>query len=327
MRPYVPLTVKTNFSFLEGASHPDELVEQAASLGLPAIGLCDRNGVHGVVRAHVAAKRVGLRVLFGAELTIGEHGWLLRETKPKSKSKTKTKSETSGRAEPALPILPPTPTGRISVLAETRAGWARLCRLLSIAHGRGPKGQARLSLAELAGSAGTGVYGESANAPHFRPASEADERPGAGMIALVRDPDHLVAMVEGWGVDRVYALVSRHHRAEDLAHEDRLARVAARLGVPLVAGNEVLYHSAARRPLQDVMACIRAGTSSQRSSRRKSDMDRFPNTSSTVTLNLFEQVQLRFQGPFGHTDRSVVWQANRAAAGALRHRGQRHDGS
>ncbi len=263
MRPYVPLTVKTNFSFLEGASHPDELVEQAASLGLPAIGLCDRNGVHGVVRAHVAAKRVGLRVLFGAELTIGEHGWLLRETK--SKSKSKTKSETSGRAEPALPILPPTPTGRISVLAETRAGWARLCRLLSIAHGRGPKGQARLSLAELAGSAGTGVYGESANAPGlpgfaFTSANEADERPGAGMIALVRDPDHLVAMVEGWGVDRVYALVSRHHRAEDLAHEDRLARVAARLGVPLVAGNEVLYHSAARRPLQDVMACIRAGT-------------------------------------------------------------------
>ncbi|MFV8754276.1 error-prone DNA polymerase [Nannocystaceae bacterium ST9] len=260
MRPYVPLTVKTNFSFLEGASHPDELVEQAAALGLPAIGVCDRNGVHGVVRAHVAAQRVGIQLLLGAELTIGEHAWLREpseiEPKPKPKSRSrKSKDATSGRAEPAPAIVPPTPTGRISVLAETREGWARLCRLLSIAHGRGPKGSARLSLAELAGSASTGVYGESANAP-----SAGVERPGAGLIALVRDPDHLAAMVESWGVDRVYALVSRHHRAEDLAHEDRLGRVAARLGVPLVAGNEVLYHAAARRPLQDVMACIRAGT-------------------------------------------------------------------
>ncbi len=238
MRPYVPLTVKTNFSFLEGASHPDELVEQAAALGLPAIGVCDRNGVNGVVRAHVAAKRVGLHLLLGAELTIGE-----------------SEFTTSSRPGPARPSTPPTPSGRVSVLAETRAGWARLCRLLSIAHGRGPKGQARLSLAELAGTASTGIYGESANVP-----STHEERPGTGMIALVRDPDQLALMVESWGVDRVYALVSRHHHVEDLAHEDRLARAAARLGVAQIAGNEVLYHVPGRRPLQDVMACIRAGT-------------------------------------------------------------------
>lgn len=272
MRPYVPLTVKSNFSFLEGASHPDELVEQAASLGLPALGLCDRDGVYGVVRAHVAAKRLGVKLLLGAELTIGEPAWsaptlALAEPEPpepparkgartrKSSRTTAPPDPTSGRAEPARPIEPPKPSGRISVLAETREGWARLCRLLSIAQGRGPKGTARLSLAELSGSASTGIWGESANAPR-----SFVERPGSGLIALVRDPDHLAPLVEHWGLDRVFALVSRHQRAEELADEDRIARAALRLRVPLVAGNEVLYHASARRPLQDVLACIRAGT-------------------------------------------------------------------
>ena len=50
---YAPLWVKSNFSFLEGASHPDELVDQAVALGLPALGLCDRNGVYEIGRAHV----------------------------------------------------------------------------------------------------------------------------------------------------------------------------------------------------------------------------------------------------------------------------------
>lgn len=233
MRPYVPLTVKSNFSFLEGASHPDELVEQAASLGLPALGLCDRDGVYGVVRAHIAAKRLGVKLLLGAELTIGEPAWSTpldlvqsepappsprkaararkssRHDRPPRKAARASKSSrhdgesprhdpshhdhdpTSGRAEPARPIAPPQPSGRISVLAETREGWARLCRLLSIAQGRGPKGQARLSLAELSGSASTGIWGESANAPR-----SFVERPGTGLIALVRDPDHLEPLVE-----------------------------------------------------------------------------------------------------------------------------------
>ena len=59
MAPYVPLWCKSNFSFLEGASHPDELVEHAHELGLSAMALTDRDGVYGIVRAHSKAHRWG----------------------------------------------------------------------------------------------------------------------------------------------------------------------------------------------------------------------------------------------------------------------------
>jgi len=66
---YAELHCRTNFSFLEGASHPDELVNRAAELGLSALAITDRNSVAGVVRAHVAAKEAGLKLLIGAEIT------------------------------------------------------------------------------------------------------------------------------------------------------------------------------------------------------------------------------------------------------------------
>src|ERR1700730_17321975 len=67
---YAELRCKTNFSFLEGASHPDELVVRAAELGYAALAITDRNSVAGVVRAHIAAKEAGLKLLIGAEVTL-----------------------------------------------------------------------------------------------------------------------------------------------------------------------------------------------------------------------------------------------------------------
>src|SRR5438132_13335229 len=66
---YAELHCKTNFSFLEGASHPDELVHRAKELGYTALAVTDRNSLAGVVRAHAAAKTVGLKLLIGAEIT------------------------------------------------------------------------------------------------------------------------------------------------------------------------------------------------------------------------------------------------------------------
>src|SRR5262245_49279146 len=66
---YAELHCRTNFSFLEGASHPDELVARAAELGHAALAVTDRNSVAGVVRAHVAAKQAKLKLLIGAEIT------------------------------------------------------------------------------------------------------------------------------------------------------------------------------------------------------------------------------------------------------------------
>src|SRR5436190_23487171 len=66
---YAELHCRTNFSFLEGASHPDELVQTAMSLGYRALAVTDRNSLAGVVRAHVAARSAGLKLLIGAEIT------------------------------------------------------------------------------------------------------------------------------------------------------------------------------------------------------------------------------------------------------------------
>src|SRR5262245_62344703 len=73
MSSYVPLWCKSNFSFLEGASHPDELVEEAYRLGLPALALTDRDGVYGVVRAHVRARELGVRLITGSQVTLHDH--------------------------------------------------------------------------------------------------------------------------------------------------------------------------------------------------------------------------------------------------------------
>src|SRR6266436_3712714 len=69
---YTELHCKSNFSFLEGASHPDELVQQAAELKLHALAVTDRNSLAGVVRAHVAAKQAGMKLLIGAEIRTSE---------------------------------------------------------------------------------------------------------------------------------------------------------------------------------------------------------------------------------------------------------------
>ena len=70
MPVYVPLFCKTNFSFLEGASHPDEMVEEAYRLGLSSIAVTDRDGVYGVVRAHVKARELGMHLIVGSQITV-----------------------------------------------------------------------------------------------------------------------------------------------------------------------------------------------------------------------------------------------------------------
>ncbi|MBX7081488.1 MAG: error-prone DNA polymerase [Nannocystaceae bacterium] len=198
---YVPLWVKSNFSFLEGASHPPELVERAHQLGLPALALTDRDGVYGVVRAHVRASELGLPLLLGAQVTVSEDA---------------------------------SDVARIVVLACDRAGWGALTRLLSLGRAARPKGESLVTLEDLCAL-------------------------GRDVIVLSPEPAPLPALRDAFG-DRLYALVARHRDAAGRSHEQRLRQAAAALSVPTVAAVEVLYHGASRRPLQDVLACIRAGT-------------------------------------------------------------------
>src|SRR5438132_8897645 len=110
---YAELHCKTNFSFLEGASHPDELVNRAAQLGYAGLAITDRNSVAGVVRAHVAAKKVGLKLIIGAEVT-------------------------------------PADAGPVLLWAMNREGYGRLCRLLTRGRRLAPKGECHLTFADVA---------------------------------------------------------------------------------------------------------------------------------------------------------------------------------
>ena len=242
---YVPLWCRSNFSFLDGASHPDELVEQAHALGIEALALTDRDGVHGMVRAHVKAKELGVRLIVGAEVTVDaadvpaaseshDAADAMAASAPDDAADASAAPTADGAAQPSTLVL----------LAANRAGYANLCRLITAGRLRRPKGESRVTWSEVCERA-------------------------EGLIALwggersllVRDAaPRAVAgpLREAFG-DRLYALAARHRRAEEVRREACLRRHAGRAGLPLVAAAEVLYHTPARRDLQDVLTCIRHG--------------------------------------------------------------------
>ncbi len=208
MDPHVPLWTKSNFSFLEGASHPEELVERAHELGITALALTDRDGVHGIPRAHVRAEELGVKLLVGAQVSLQEEG-----------------------AERAKVVL----------LAQDRAGYGNLCQLVSKGRLRCEKGKSAVTRAEVAEHA-EGLLALWGVHVGMRPAD-------ATLLAHLHD---------AFG-DRVYALAARHLRADDLEREAWVRSEAERVGVPVVATTEVLYHTVDRRRLQDVLTAIRVG--------------------------------------------------------------------
>ena len=125
MSPYVELHAASAFSFLQGASLPETLVERAATLGYPALALLDADGVYGAPRFHKAARQAGLRAIIGAEVTIGEPN--AQSPKPK-----------------AL-------TWRLPVLVASADGYRNLCRLVTRMKMRAPKGEGALAIEELEG--------------------------------------------------------------------------------------------------------------------------------------------------------------------------------
>lgn len=215
MVPYVPLWVKTHYSFLEGASSPAELIQEARRLGLEAMAITDRDGLYGVVRAHVAAREMGIKLLIGAQLSMGRPD-----------------------------MSPCQPLSTVIVLAMDRGGYANLCRLITRGRMRCPKGKSLLSWDELCEHA-------------------------SGLLLLVggdgtllgeeSDPTPLLGILQEAFGDRIYALLARHRRAEERAQERRVLERARKHSIPIVASNEVLYHTPSRRPLQDVLTCIRHG--------------------------------------------------------------------
>lgn len=205
MTDYAELQVTTNFSFLRGASHAEELVLQARASGLSAIGICDRNTLAGVVRAHLAAKEHGLKLLVGCRLDL-----------------------VCGLSLICYPT--------------DRAAYGRLSTLLS--HGKmgtTKKGECHITLEDVAAHA----EGQILIAVPPRRVDEAFEARLSGLSRL-------------WP-GRCYLAVSFRHGGRNREQIARLMALGERTGTLGVATNDVLYHIPHRRPLQDVLTCIREG--------------------------------------------------------------------
>ncbi|WP_349363059.1 MAG: error-prone DNA polymerase [Roseitalea porphyridii] len=207
--PFVELGVTSNFSFLRGASDAVDLVLTAHALGYDALGIADRNTMAGVVRLHGEARTARMRPVIGCRLDLVD--------------------------APSLLAYP-----------KRRAGYGRLCRLLSAGKMRTvdgawqDKGACDITLAMAAEALG-GVDDVVLIAV-----------PGAGLDAFAAS---LPRLREALPVSHIAA--AHLYRGDDRARINRLSELAKTFGLKLVATNDVHYHTPARRPLQDVMTCIR----------------------------------------------------------------------
>jgi error-prone DNA polymerase len=203
--PFAELCAKSSFSFLEGASHPQEIVAEAHALGLTAVALCDRDGLYGSARAFTAAKEIGQRVIVGAELTVE-------------------------------------PEGKVALLAMDHDGYGNLCALLTAAHAGHEKGTAGILAERIAASA-------------------------EGLVAVVLvdgrgappSPALFGPLHDAFG-DRLCAATWRHRDGFDAARQEAALSAEARFGALAVATARPLYHAPERKPLADILHCIRQKT-------------------------------------------------------------------
>jgi error-prone DNA polymerase len=212
---YVELHARSAFSFLRGSSQPEHLAEIAAKQGLSAMALCDRNGVYGAPRFYAAAKEHGLRAIVGSELRLED--------------------------DTVLPVL-----------VMNRNGYQNLCRMITRAQLRSPKGESRILWSEL-------------------------EEFNQGLIALTGDsegPLHalifqgnrnqadetLHRLVRAFGRNQVYIELQRHHLPGEERITESLCDLAEAHALPLLATNGVLYAEPWGRDVLDVFTCIRHHT-------------------------------------------------------------------
>jgi error-prone DNA polymerase len=223
--PYAELHAHSNFSFLDGASHPEELAIHGAALGLSALALTDHNGLYGVVRFAQAAKEVALATVFGAEVSLG------------AGPRTGT----------------PDPQGRhLVILAKDPLGYASLSAALANAHlESGRKGQPVLDLSALA----------DAHRGHWMVLTGCRKGPLAQ--GLMNDGPAgarraLEELIEVFGRDSLAVEIWDHGDPLDSVRNDALSEIGISLGVEPVATNNVHYAKKERFPLASVLAAVRA---------------------------------------------------------------------
>ena len=236
---YVELHCKTNFSFLEGASHADELVEAASRLGYAGLAVTDRNSLAGIVRAYTATKDNPLQLIVGAELH---------------------------------PIDGPP----LVVWAPNRQAYADLCRLITLGRRRREKAACELTWSDIATKSENLLSGLLLRHPTLDEADyrkttlapndyEGETKPVRDFPTLDFDPHDDSGWQQWLGAfrevfaDRGYLLCELHRGVDDQAKLARLHNLAEKSRVPLLAAGDVHYHEAARTLLHDCVIAIRHG--------------------------------------------------------------------
>ena len=240
--PFAELSITSNFTFLTGASHPEEHVGRAATLGIAALAIADVNSVAGIVRAHSRAREIAAEVATRRAAMADPIGPPRPAHIPAPPS---ADVETVPRLIPAACIV--LEDGfTATALVRDRAGWGRLCRLLTLGRRRAAKGGCRLAFADLMAWAGGMEL-------LLHPATG----PATAFAARARA---LARRLPG----QVHLLMAPRYDGQDRARFNRLTRLAARLGLPAAASARPLMHHARRRRLADVLSAIRLGTTVER---------------------------------------------------------------
>jgi error-prone DNA polymerase len=266
--PYAELHCHSNFSFLDGASHPEELVEAAALLGLEAIAITDHDGMYGVVRFAEAAKELGVRTVFGTELSLG-------------------------LSVPQNGI--PDPEGEhLLLIARSLAGYTGLCRTITTGQlAGGEKGRPVYDLDQVIDETrGNCVVLTGCRKGAVRRALDA-EGPAAAAEQLRRLRDM-------YGKDSVFVELTDQGLPGDSVRNDLLSEMAEEFGLPTIATNAVHYAQPSQGRLAAAMAAVRAQSSLD-------DLDGWLPPAATAFLRSGQEMKERFERRYpGAVHRAAV---------------------
>lgn len=267
--PYAELHCHSSFSFLDGASDPEALVEEAARLGNEALAITDHNGFYGVVRFAEAARAVGLPTVFGAELTVDKLD---------------------------ISLAQPDPDGtHLLVLARDPIGYAALARVISEAQLAGEKGAPRLSMSSLDSWLKPGEHDHWLVLTGCRKGAVPRALEREGPAAASRALDSLIGR---FGRTNVAVELWDHGGPLDSTRNDALVQLAMRAGVDIVATNNVHYATPADRRLATAMAAVR-------SRRSLNEMDGWLPATSSAHLRSGDEQSRRFARYPGVVERAA----------------------
>ncbi len=244
---FAELCATSNFSFLTGASHPEEYMERAALAGLAGVAIADENSVAGIVRAHTQAREIG-RVVAERQAAEAAHGRIGPPRPAQVPPPPSADIFNAPRLIPGARIVL-ADGAAVTALPRDRAAWGRLCRLISLGRLRADKGSCLLRMEDLL------AWGEGMELL-LHPEAVPREIPGKGGAGDWMSQAQRLTRRFGAAVHLVMA---PRYDGRDSRRFDRLARLAGGLGIAVLASAEPRMHHARRRQLADVLTAIRTG--------------------------------------------------------------------